>query len=254
MRPLRVAFSFFTIFPVARTASLKEITAACYLAPLAGAAIGLLAGLAAWGSNELFGAPVAAAAALAASLLLTGLHHTDGLADLGDALMARGDSQRRIEVLKDRTLGTGAAGALLLVYLATWAALLQIIAAGGSRILWSLVAAELAARAALLLNAAISKPSHPGSGSAFLAAAKSWRGFVGVASAIAALLLLMIPLGPAGPAAAAVAAVLVAFSLSYVGRLWFGGIGGDMLGATVELGRMAALMAIVAAVKAWPPV
>lgn len=254
MKQLRVAFSFFTILPIARTASLKEIAAAGYLAPLTGAAIGVVAGLVGWGSGEIFGAPVAAAVALAASLLLTGLHHTDGLADLGDALMARGDSRRRIEVLRDRTMGTGAAGALLLAYLATWAALLQIISAAGSLILWSLVAAELSARAALLVNAAISKPSHSGSGSAFLAAAKSWRGAVGTASALLALLLLMIPLGAAAPAAAAGAALLVALSLSYAGRVWFGGIGGDILGATVELGRMASLMAIAAAFKAWPPV
>lgn len=254
MRSLRVAFSFFTVFPVARTASVEEIAGSCFCAPLVAAVIGVAAGAAGWAGVELFGAPTAAALALALSLLLTGFHHTDGLADFGDALMARGNRRRRIEVLKDRTMGTGAVGALLLVYLLTWTALFQLLGVvSGARIIWYVVAAELAARLALLINAAISPASHPGSGSIFLAAAHGWRGIIGIAAALGGLLLIMIPLTTSGPLLAAGAAVLIAVIVSLIGRSWFGGVGGDLLGATVELGRLAALMALAAALKAWPP-
>ena len=253
MKQLRNAFSFFTIIPLAHPVSIEEVAAACYLAPLVAVAVGTSAGIAGWGTSKIFGVLPAAALALAASLLLAGLHHSDGLADMGDALMARGDSRRRLAVLKDRTLGVGAVVSLLLTYLISWTALAEIFRfSDGALFVWYLASAELAARMALLVNAAVSHPSHPGSGSFFLTAARGWRGLTGIALSSLCLLMLMIPLGPAAPLLAAAAAILVAMLLSLAGRFWFGGVGGDILGATVELGRMSALLALAAAVNAWP--
>ncbi|RJQ44874.1 MAG: adenosylcobinamide-GDP ribazoletransferase [Gaiellales bacterium] len=255
MRQLRVAFSFFTIIPLASPASIVEVARACFLAPVVGAAVGAIAGLAGWGAEDLFDAPVAAALALCASLLVTGLHHADGLADLGDALMARGGRRRRVEVLKDRTLGVGAAGALVMTYLVSWAALLELIqAVEGPAFVLCMVSVELSTRMALLVNAAISPSSHEGSGSAFLEAARGWRGFTGVILTLAALAAAALALGYTATVAAAAAALLTAALLSLVGRRLFGGVGGDILGATVELARMAALLALAAAVIASPPV
>lgn len=255
MRPLRTAFSFFTILPLGRGAELNEVAESCYCLPLVAVAVGAVAGIAGWGGTELLGAPVGAALALSVSLLLTGLHHVDGLGDFGDALMARGGPERRVAVLKDRTMGTGAVGALLMVYLLSWASLSQLfVMSGGGRIVGYLIAAELAARLAMLTNATISKTSHPGSGSAFLLAARSWRGVFGITAAIGGLLAASIFLDPAPLLLAGVAALLTAAAMSFAGHEWFGGVGGDLLGATLELGRMAALMGMVAALKAWPPV
>jgi adenosylcobinamide-GDP ribazoletransferase len=250
LNDLRAAFSFFTILPTRRQASISEIAASCYLLPLVALALGLAAGLAGWGGEALFGAYVAAAVMLAASLLLTGLHHADGLADFGDALMAHGDASRKVEVLKDRTFGVGALGALFITYLVSWAAMLQLITCGkGLELVWYMIAAELGGRLALLLTALAGPPSHAGSGSEFIAAARGARGVAGIVISLTVLGLLMIPLGWTAPALTACGSMLAALFIIFSGRRWFRGIGGDLLGASVELGGMAALLGLVAALN-----
>lgn len=254
MNQLWTAFSFFTIAPLEKPSSMSEVASACYLIPVVAAAVGLFAGAGGWGAEEAFGQAAGAALALCLSLLATGLHHADGLADFGDALMARGGSARRIEVLKDRTLGVGAVGALVMTWLISWAAMLEIfLAVGGAAVILYVVAAELSARMAMLVNAAVSPSSHEGSGNVFLLAARGWRGLAGIVLSLCGLAITMVFLGYAAPLLAAAAGIITAVALSLAGRIWFGGVGGDILGATVELGRMAALLALAAAAMAWPP-
>lgn len=244
---LRLALGFFSVLPLGRTASLTEVAAAAAMLPLVGAILGGLEGAAGWGALTLFGPQAGAAIVLAAALLVTGMHHADGLADVGDAVMVHGDAGRRIAVLKDRTLGAGAAGALLMTYLVSWTALAGLMAmAGGVTIVWLLLAAEVSARLGLVLTAAASRPSHEGSGSAFIKALKGRRAAAATAAAALLLALLAWPLGAAAAAAAAAAAPLTALFLSLLARRLFGGAGGDVLGAAVELTRMAALLALLA--------
>jgi len=272
MKSLRAVFGFFTILPLGGNGGLTETARGGYLLPLVAVVLGGLEGLAGWGAADAFGQPVSAALMLAAALLLTGLHHTDGLADLGDALMAHGSTDRRLEVLKDRTMGAGAAGALILTYLITWAALLQVLAStgGGYVIVWCLIAAELAARLSLLTVIAAGRPSHTGSGSMFLETMRGWRSAAGIILSLAALAALAPAIGAATLApgasatlaigavstlttgiiavtAAAAGAVTTGLLLTVAGRHWFGGVGGDVLGASVELGRAVALLGLAAA-------
>ncbi|MCL4472751.1 MAG: adenosylcobinamide-GDP ribazoletransferase [Actinobacteria bacterium] len=284
MKGLRRVFGFFTILPLSQAGTIRETAGAAYLLPLVGAFLGALEGLAGWGSLRIFGQPVAAALVLAAALLLTGLHHADGLADLGDALMVHGDRRRRIEVLKDRTMGIGAAGALVLTYLITWAALSQLLllpggdAPGdwshsgglsgpggwshsggwlnsggwtgwhgeGAAIVAALAAVEIAARLSLFTVAAASKASHEGSGKIFLETLRGWRNAVGIILSLAGLMALALVLPFPAVAAAAGAAFIMGIILAAIGRISFGGAGGDILGAAVELGRMAAVLGLIA--------
>jgi len=247
LRDTRNAFGFFTVMPLSRAGTIEEIAAASYLLPLVALFLGALEGAAGWGSFQVFGAPVAAALVLAAALLLTGLHHSDGLADLGDALMVHGDLARRIEVLRDRTLGIGAVGALLLTYLISWSAIAGIITLRpGFELVLLMMAAELSARLCLLLVGSIGRPSHQGSGSSFAQALKGWRGITGIIITllVMASMAVFVPLQAVlFPVAAALAAGML---LLLISARFFGGIGGDVLGASVELGRLAALLGILA--------
>lgn len=251
LHDLRLTLGFFTVLPLSRGGALGEVGAAGYLLPVVALLLGTAEGLAGWGSLAVFGPYVAAALVLTAALLFTGFHHADGLADLGDALMAHGDRARRLEVLKDRSMGMGAAGALLLTCLISWAALLQIFSLTGASIavLWVLIAAEAAARLSLLLVAVASSPSHPGSGSAFMAAVRGWRGLAAIIAAIAVLAALAAPLGLALPLLAGAGAVAVSLQLVVISRKVFGGANGDVLGAAVELGRAGALLGLAAALS-----
>ena len=44
---------------------------------------------------------------LALLLLITGLHHTDGLLDFGDGVMVHGTAEHKIEVMHDQLTGAG---------------------------------------------------------------------------------------------------------------------------------------------------
>lgn len=85
--------------------------------PAVGAAIGALLGLLWWGTRHAWPPPVCAAIVVAADLGLTGLLHFDGVVDTADGLLAPMDRQRRLEVMREPTVGAfglGAAGAVLL--------------------------------------------------------------------------------------------------------------------------------------------
>jgi len=250
---LKDTFGFFTILPVSG-GSLQRAAASAWLLPLVAVALGAAEGAVAWGASRIFGPLTTAALALSLVLILTGFHHADGLADMGDALMARGDHSRRLEVLKDRTVGVGAIGALLLTFVVSWAALAEATARlEGARVIAALVVAEVCARLCLVLVAVMTPSSHEGSGSAFIAALRGGRGAAAIALSLA-VLTAAAPLMIRGSVAdgfiavlsAALAAAGAAALVMLLARRWFGGAGGDILGASVEWGRMAALLALAA--------
>lgn len=247
MTSIRQLFGFFTVLPLSSNGSVEATARAGFLLPLVAVLLGGIEGLTGWGFERLAGQPVAAAVMLASAMLLTGLHHADGLADLGDALMVHGDKDRRLQVLKDRTLGAGAVAVLLLTGLATWAALLQLLTLrGGLELVWLLMSAEISARLSMLMVTAAGKPSHEGSGSIFIETMKGWRNAMGILLSFAAMGMLALAVPPAAVFAGAAAAAAMGLILAATGRRWFGGCGGDFMGASIELGRMAALIAMVA--------
>ncbi len=243
---MRALLAFFTVLPVATPgSSLEDAARRAYLLPL----VGLLAGLP--GASLLllaFVAPpgVAATLALGAALLVAGLHHTDGVMDVGDALMVRGSPARRREVLKDSRTGAGAVGALFVVYGPSFAALTAFAANSPVRAAVALLAGEIAARSAMLLLLVFGKPATDSSSSAYFV-----RALIERRRRVAALILtLAIPslvalsLGPAAllvTLAALVPTVLFALMLA---RRVFGGISGDVSGATGELTRAVLLVAL----------
>jgi adenosylcobinamide-GDP ribazoletransferase len=240
---LRALLAFFTVLPISTAgSSLGDAARRTYLLPL----VGLLTGLP--GAVILllaFAIPpgVAATLALGTVLLAAGLHHVDGVMDVGDALMVRGDPARRREVMKDVRVGVGAMGALFLVYAPSVAALAALAQASPVKAIVSLLAAETAARSAMLLILLFGEPAERGSSSVlFVRSLRVGRGRV-VALVIAFLLPLLVatPLGLTG-ASALLAAPVTALSALALARRMFGGISGDVSGATGEAARTVLLV------------
>ncbi len=239
---MRALLSFFTVVPVSG-ASLEEAARRVYLLPL----VGLFTG--APGAALLmlgYAAPpgVVATLALGAVLLMAGLHHTDGVLDVGDALMVRGTPERRRAVLRDTRVGVGGIGALFLVYAPTLAALIALAEASPIGAAVALLAGEVSARSAMLLTLAFGKPAEQNSSSVpFVQAIKGrYRAASTGLALLAPLPFLLLPGGSAPLAALAVpVTVLVALPLS---RRFFGGIGGDVVGATGEVARAVLLVVL----------
>jgi adenosylcobinamide-GDP ribazoletransferase len=243
---VRALLSFFTALPI-RAASLEEAAQRAYLLPLVGlftgapgAALLLLGYVAPPG--------VTATLALGTVLLAAGLHHTDGVLDVGDALVVRGSPQRRRAVLKDARVGVGGIGALFLVYAPTLAALVALTEASPARAALALLAAEICARSGMLLMLAFGKPAEQDSSSVpFARTLKGTRRAAGTALAVLLPLPFVLPLGGLTPLAVLSVALIVIISLR-VTRRTFGGIGGDAVGATGEACRAGLLVALSATI------
>jgi len=241
---LRALLSFFTVLPV-RAASLDDAARAGYLLPLVGLFTGALGALVILLAFVL-PPSVAAVLALGGVLLAAGFHHADGVLDVGDALMARGNPARRRAILRDARVGIGGLGALFLLYAPAATALAVLAEESPLRAASTLLAAEIAARSTMLLMLAFGRPAEPGSSSApFVAALSGPRRTLGIATAILAPIPFLWPAGLVGVPGALCAPMATLLGLM-ISRRAFGGIGGDSIGATGELTRTVLLVLVSA--------
>src|SRR5208337_4434418 len=108
IRQLKNLISFLTIFPVVMTPDmLTDCAKNMWAFPVIGALIGLVAGAFGWAASLVLPGVVVGGLVLALLLLLTGLHHTDGLLDFGDGVMVHGTPEHKIEVMHDQLTGAG---------------------------------------------------------------------------------------------------------------------------------------------------
>src|SRR5260221_7350189 len=111
---LRIGISLCTRLPVGRSGEIAEgdVARASWTFPIAGLLVGLAGALVYWIAIRANAAPFPAAAiTLAATLLLTGAMHEDGLADTADGLGGKTRKQK-LEIMRDSRIGTFGACAL----------------------------------------------------------------------------------------------------------------------------------------------
>lgn len=237
---MRALLSFFTVFPV-RAASLADAARAVHLLPLVGLFTGALGALLVLLAFVL-PPSVAAVLALGGVLLVAGFHHADGVLDVGDALMVRGDPARRRAVLKDARVGIGGLGALFVVYATAATALAALAGSSPLRAASALLAAEIAARSVMLLMLTFGRPAEPNSSSVpFVEALSGPRRTLGITVALLAPLPFLLPAGVVAVPGAFCVPLVALLGLAVSGRA-FGGINGDTTGATGELSRTVLLV------------
>lgn len=240
LRLLRVAVMFLTRVPVGRVAvGSDDLTRASAAFPLVGAMVaGVGIGVRAL-AEPLWGAPVATAAAVLATVALTGAFHEDGLADACDGIWGGWDPEQRVEIMRDSRLGTfgtvALVGALGLQVLLLAPLALPAFAA-------ALLAGHVLGRAGIPLMVRWLGPVDAGSG-ADVAGRLGPLGLLVVAVTVVAA---VAPTLRAWGLAAGAVAVLVVASWRGVLARKLGGVTGDTLGASVQL----VLLAVVALVSA----
>lgn len=220
---------FFTRLPVPATD--QPLAEAALLFPVVGAAIGL--GAAAFYVLGLwigFSALMSAILAVAATAVLTGALHDDGLADYADMLGVRGNRLRKLAVMRDSTIGSYGTLALVFVNLLKIAALADLALPG--QVLGALVAAHALGRGVLPFI----MRSYPLARSNGLAvhAGKPHARTTYAAMALGTLLAGLVG-GPGVAVVAAVAAFVVAFLVAHIAHRQLGGYTGDVLGAAEQL-------------------
>lgn len=240
----RIAIAFLTILPARLPAELPAdgLRRSAGFFPLAGWLIGgVLAGCA-W-AFVWAGLPSLVSAVLLVTLgawLTKGLH-LDGLADLLDGLGGGQTPERRLAIMKDSATGAfGVIGLVLLLVLKV-ACLASLGANGGEPLFFALFAAPVTARWAMAsLACGVQYPRASGTGHAFV-------GKVGLGELVLGGFLLapliwwnwsagLIILG---------AAMLPVLWLRFKASKALGGVTGDVLGASCELGEACGWLAAV---------
>jgi adenosylcobinamide-GDP ribazoletransferase len=247
VRGARAAFVFLTRIPVGGFPySGDEWRWSVAHFPLVGALLGALLACVDRALLPLGELP-AALGTVAASLLLTGAFHEDGLADTSDALGGAFDRDKIFAILKDSRIGAFGACALIVSIVGRAALLARL----GPYAAWALPLVGAAARVGPIWQLAILPYVTPDgvARSSGVARAGFVQASVGTAWAIAVALGLASTQHVNGVRAAgvfgAVAAVAIVSGWRYVRRA--GGITGDFLGATEQLCELSVL-----GVLAWP--
>ena len=215
--------------------------------PLVGIAVGTAcAAVAALGAFWGLGSLITATLALAVSVGLSGAFHEDGLADSADGLGgAHGQSKRALEIMKDSRIGSYGAVALILSCMLRVTCIAELAPAAWFGLVYVHCAARVGPVWLMATEVRVSNPTTSKSPAPFQTRAVHVLTALGWGIACAALGIYLGWL-------AWQAALAVAITLAVMARLcarYFqqavGGITGDLLGATEQVGEVCAWLALL---------
>jgi adenosylcobinamide-GDP ribazoletransferase len=265
IKTFRDLLSFLTIIPVGGKEDFIFTTAEnVWLFPLMGGFIGLLAGSYFVGSSitvvfllgladRIIALPTGvlatllpAAMTIAFLSVITGLQHFDGLIDLGNAVGLRNVHDRKMVAHAWTVTYSGAVLALIVEF----AAFVGLFFINPLFAFGAIITAEVAAKLSMVTIVWVGKPSHKGLGSIFLAKAKKNLNAVAYLIAVLVVFLYFFLTSNLFFGLVAVGIVLVSIPVALVMKKVsdgvFGGVSGDMIGATNEVARAVTLVLFAA--------
>jgi adenosylcobinamide-GDP ribazoletransferase len=246
LKEMKNLFSFLTTIPVSMDQDmLTDAAKNMFLFPFIGAFIGLLAGLFGWVTSQFLPSLVVGALVLAFLLLITGLHHTDGLLDFGDGVMAHGSQERKIEIMHDQLTGAGGLSLGIMTFLIT---ALSIAELNTGVIIQGLVVVEVSAKLSMVAGAWAGKAGHQGMSSSFLEAMHGKKGNARLVAALVISFGIAVPLLWFAGVVTVLAAIIASLVMAEISHRHFKCVTGDVLGATNELTRMVSLIILLAVI------
>jgi adenosylcobinamide-GDP ribazoletransferase len=247
LKELKNLIAFLTILPMGMDQDyLTDAARYMPLFPLIGVFIGSLAGIFAWLLFQILPDLVVGMLTLGLLLLITGLHHTDGLLDFGDGVMYQGSPEKKIEVMHDQLTGSGGL-TLGLVTLLTTA--FCVAGLDANIVIQSLIVSEVSAKLSMVIGAWVGKSAHEGMNTFFVNAMHGEYRKIRLSVALILSLGIAIPLLGTAGFIVIISGLIASLIMVEVSRRHFGGVTGDVMGAMNEIIRMFSLITILVAVR-----
>ena len=236
LKAISSVISFLTIMPSPKNVELDTVAKNMYLFPIAGAVIGLIVGAAGFGLS-LFLEPLIVGLLLTGSIvIITGIHHTDALCDFADGMMVKGTKEKKLKAMRDPAVGS--AGVITIVLYAG-GMIMALSMMKGFELFQAILLSELLAKFVMVLQANRGSSAWQGLSSPFTQSMKDKKK-LGVAGALAIIPIVLVG-GIIGVIVIATG-VGLSFVLLVAANRSFGGISGDVFGATNELVRLSSLL------------
>ena len=247
LKEIKNLVAFLTIIPVGMNQDcLSDAARYMSLFPVVGAFIGLLAGLLAWLLFHVLPVLVVGILTLGLILLITGLHHTDGLLDFGDGIMYQGSPEKKIKIMHDQQTGAGGLTLGLVILLTTT---FCIAGLNQSIVIQSMILSEVSAKLAMVIGAWVGKSAHKGMNTYFVNAMHSRHRKLRLLAALIISFGIAIPLMWIVGLITTIAGLVTGLIMVGVSNRHFRGVTGDVMGAMNDLTRMASLIMILAVVR-----
>ena len=238
LKQIGSVFSFLTIIPTSNS-DLNSIAKNMFLFPIVGIVIGLVIGSLGYGLS-LYLEPLVVSLVVVASLaIITGIHHTDGLADFADGLMTKGTKEKKRKAMKD--LSVGSAGIFSIVLYAI-GVIIALSFSSGMELFKIILLSEVMAKFSMVLMAGLGNSASIGSNSPFIDSMKDKKRLL-----IAGILTIipLIVIGEMNGLIVFASGIIVTMFLVGLSTKSFGGITGDVMGASNELTRLSSLLIFV---------
>ena len=237
LKQIGSVFSFLTIIPTSNS-DLNSIAKNMYLFPIVGIVIGLVIGSLGYGLS-LYLEPLVVSLVVVASLaVITGIHHTDGLADFADGLMTKGTKEKKRKAMKD--LSVGSAGIFSIVMYAI-GVIIALSLSSGMELFKIILLSEIMAKFSMVLMAGLGNSASIGSNSPFMDSMKDKKRLL-VAGIIT--IIPFIILGEMNGFIVFASGIVLTMFLVGLSTKSFGGITGDVMGASNEITRPNAVIGI----------
>jgi len=243
---LKNSVAFLTIFPVGMDDD-GIVQAASYmpLFPIIGAVVGFIVGVVVWLLQLLLPQLATAAIGLGLLLLINGAQHFDGLLDFGDGIMFHGSRAGKLRVMRDPATGAGGFALGSIILLATFS---SMASTPSTFIAFALMLAEASAMFGMVLATAVGKSAHKGMNTIFVEAMERHPVLRITIACVIVLTLSYLALRAFG-LVIVVGAVLSTLLMVVIANRHFGGLTGDVFGATHEIVRSVTLLLVLGVLK-----
>jgi adenosylcobinamide-GDP ribazoletransferase len=233
MKPVISLLQFTTVLPLGKAEDLENFGRHSYIYPLAGYIIGLIVALPVFFIAD---RTIAAAVAIAMLMLITGAHHFDGLLDFGDGLMAHGNREKRVKALIDRNIGAGALALGITITILLFAGLQE-----SPSLIVAIITGEVCAKFSMSFLTTFGTPFREGIHSYLHKFSQPSFPFL---SFLLCLPLFFLPVEPIKILGSLIMMFLCPIVLFVISKHLFGGVNGDVVGASNEITRACVILAI----------